>query len=230
MIDGVSVGEPVVQPVVAGDRRRAGSKGDRQRRAILDALPRLLHSRSFSRMSIGDLATAASLSRSGFYFYFDSKEAVLAVAIAEAWNDLDERNMFFRTPRPGDSRFDHLRRSIAATAEVWFEHRALLVAFMQARDTEPVLEQMWAGWMGGLADRLAGFVAEEAAAGRAEPASDDVARLAHVLLDLIAGSLYRAVRAEVSPEAMTREVDVLARLAAAGIWGPVEQARPAHPL
>lgn len=194
-------------------------KGDRQRRAILDVLPALLREQSFSRLSIGGIAKAAGLSRSGFYFYFDSKETVLAVALAEAWRDLEERNTFFRTPRPGDSRYEHVRRSIAATASVWEEHSALLVAFMQARDTEPVLEEMWEGWMRGLTERLAEFIAEEAGPGGAEPVSSDRHRLATVLLDLIAGTLYRTVRAGASPDELSRQVEILAQLTYSSVWG-----------
>lgn len=207
------------QSHVPGDRRVVPSKGDRQRRAILDALPGLLRQGSFARLSIGRLAQAAGLSRSGFYFYFDSKETVLAVALAEAWQDLEERNMFFRDPAPGDSRYDHVRRSIAGTASVWQEHAELLVAFMEVRDTEPVLEQMWAGWMGELAARLAAFLGEEVRTGRADLISTDLSGLSTLLLDLIAGTLYRTVRAGAPARELSRQIDLLARFTFASIWG-----------
>ena len=44
----------------------------------------LLQERSFADLSVSTISERAGVARSGFYFYFDSKYAVLAVIVAEA--------------------------------------------------------------------------------------------------------------------------------------------------
>ena len=56
---------------LAGDRRTA-SKGERQRRAILDTLARLVADRPIGELTVGEITAEAGVTRSGFYFYFDS--------------------------------------------------------------------------------------------------------------------------------------------------------------
>jgi len=59
------------------------SRGDRQRAAIVAAVRELLEERSFADLSVSTISERAGVARSGFYFYFDSKYAVLAVILAE---------------------------------------------------------------------------------------------------------------------------------------------------
>ena len=63
--------------------RRAG---DRREQAILDGARSLLEAKPLSQVTTDELAGAAGLSRSSFYFYFDSKQAVLA-ALLEGLSD-----------------------------------------------------------------------------------------------------------------------------------------------
>ncbi len=58
-------------------RRSARPSGDDRELAILTTAERLLEERSFSDISVDDLAKGAGLSRPTFYFYFPSKDAVL---------------------------------------------------------------------------------------------------------------------------------------------------------
>ena len=66
------------------------SRGDRQRDAIVTAVRELLQERSFADLSVSTISERAGVARSGFYFYFDSKYAVLAVILADASEELDE--------------------------------------------------------------------------------------------------------------------------------------------
>ena len=58
-------------------RRTVRPSGDDREQAILTTAERLLEQRSFTDISVDDLAKGAGLSRPTFYFYFKSKEAVL---------------------------------------------------------------------------------------------------------------------------------------------------------
>ena len=63
-----------------GARRR----GDKQRQAIVQAVRELLQEKPFAELSVSTISLRAGVARSGFYFYFDSKYAVLAQLMAEA--------------------------------------------------------------------------------------------------------------------------------------------------
>ena len=70
-------------------QRARRSRGDRQREAIVAAVRELLQERSFADLSVSTISERAGVARSGFYFYFDSKYAVLAVIVADASELLD---------------------------------------------------------------------------------------------------------------------------------------------
>src|SRR3954454_15051091 len=54
------------------------------RRAILDATEELLTTRRFDEIAVADVLAAAGVSRASFYFYFESKHAVLAELVRDA--------------------------------------------------------------------------------------------------------------------------------------------------
>ena len=75
------------EPTSPREERR--SRGDRQRDAIVVAVRELLQERSFADLSVSTISERAGVARSGFYFYFDSKYAVLAVIVADAMAQLE---------------------------------------------------------------------------------------------------------------------------------------------
>ena len=84
------------QPAAQQIRR---TRGDRQREAIVTAVRELLQERSFADLSVSTISERAGVARSGFYFYFDSKYAVLAVILADAGELLDQPDPPFRAAR-----------------------------------------------------------------------------------------------------------------------------------
>lgn len=58
-----------------------GSKGDVNRRRIVDAADRLFYRQGYNRTSFSDIAQAAELSRGNFYYYFKSKDEILEAVI-----------------------------------------------------------------------------------------------------------------------------------------------------
>src|SRR6476469_5672289 len=64
------------------------SRVDRQREAIVAAVRNLLEEQSFADLSVSTISERAGVARSGFYFYFDSKYAVLAVIVSDAREQL----------------------------------------------------------------------------------------------------------------------------------------------
>src|SRR3982074_2486985 len=77
------------------------TRGDRQREGIVTAVRELLQERSFADLSVSTISERAGVARSGFYFYFDSKYAVLAVILADAGDLLDQLTHDFAPRAPG---------------------------------------------------------------------------------------------------------------------------------
>src|SRR4249920_3023885 len=88
------------QPAAPQIRR---SRGDRQREAIVTAVRELLQERSFADLSVSTISERAGVARSGFYFYFDSKYAVLAQILADATHELEEMTEYFAPRGPDES-------------------------------------------------------------------------------------------------------------------------------
>ena len=72
----------------AAERRRR-SDGERSRRAILDAAARLATVQGIEGLSIGGLAQAIGMSKSGLYAHFGSKEELQLATIATAQEVFD---------------------------------------------------------------------------------------------------------------------------------------------
>ena len=77
------------------------SRGDRQREAIVNAVRELLEGRSFEELSVSAISERAGITRSGFYFYFESKYDVLALIFDEVTHELEELTHYF-APRGTD--------------------------------------------------------------------------------------------------------------------------------
>ncbi|WP_159149777.1 TetR/AcrR family transcriptional regulator, partial [Dietzia lutea] len=57
-------------------------RGDRRREALLAALDDRLKTTALDDISVADLTESAGITRSAFYFYFDSKAAAVGVLLA----------------------------------------------------------------------------------------------------------------------------------------------------
>ena len=76
-------------PTTIGSRR-GPTKGDQREQALVAAARSLFREKSISQVTIDELAAAAGLARSGFYFYFDSKQALLAALCDQVFGESDE--------------------------------------------------------------------------------------------------------------------------------------------
>ena len=63
--------------------------------AIVAAVRELLEETPFADLSVSTISDRAGVARSGFYFYFDSKYAVLAQILGEATEELEELTHYF---------------------------------------------------------------------------------------------------------------------------------------
>lgn len=172
-----------------GDRR-SPSKGERQRQAILDSLTKLLNTRPIGELTVGEIAAEAGVTRSGYYFYFESKYTALAVVTSEIWSELMERaRAFIRFDNETAAEF--LDRTAGTAVEMWHAHEAVLVASIQAIPLDDQLASMWSAWNARLADIVAEQVLKDRERGLARPASPDAPLLISTLLEMTMHMFYK---------------------------------------
>lgn len=204
-------------PEVAGSRRPP-SKGQRQQRAILDGLTALLATRPIGELTVAEIATEAAVRRSGFYFYYESKYAALAVLTSDIWTELmDRAESFVRFDN--ETVADYISRTAGAAIEEWRNHAAVLVASVQAIPLDEQLATLWNDWNERLAGILADQVMKDREQGNAQPVSDDVPALVRTLLEMTLHMFYQD-RVNKCTETQTRHM--LNRVRAiwlASAWG-----------
>jgi AcrR family transcriptional regulator len=205
------------EAVLAGSRR-GPTKGDRRREAILEAIERLLRDRPIGRLSVEEIAVAAGISRSAFYFYLESKYAALNAALGGVWDEMvAAASNFFEDD--GEPPPEYVRRALGGVGALWREHEPLLVAMVDAAATDERARELWDGWMDRWIERVAARIEEERAAGRALPAPPDARSLARVLLAMNERSYYLDRRRQASAAESARTVEALAATWLAVLWG-----------
>src|SRR5512135_3135081 len=127
-----------------GRRSAADQAGGELREAILAATAGLLAERSFGDLAVGDILTAAGVSRGSFYFYFDSKHDVLAEIVrrAVAAGHADAEPWLAGPGGPADPAAA-LRAGITAGAGLWQASAPVLRAIVENWRTDPRLEALW---------------------------------------------------------------------------------------
>jgi TetR/AcrR family transcriptional regulator, ethionamide resistance regulator len=207
------------ESLLPSTRRPAGGmrKGDQRRQAILDAVEQLLSERSIAELSVEDIALSAGISRSGFYFYFESKYAALAESLTEVFEEMIQaaEAFFVGTDEPPA---EYVPRALSQVAEVWARHEALLVGMFEASSTDAGARALWDGWL----DRFIPAIAERIDLERAEGrATDHVpsTSLARTLLLMNERVLYDDRKRRGSPEETAAAVDALTAVWLAAVWG-----------
>jgi AcrR family transcriptional regulator len=127
----------------AGSRRKR-SKGDLTSQAILDTAEQLLETKPLDEIAVDELTSGAGISRSTFYFHFESREAVLyALSERVAEGLYDSAALWLR--RGSEPPEDSIRRAIASTVSLWRAHGPVLRASVRARDTSELVRGFWSG-------------------------------------------------------------------------------------
>jgi AcrR family transcriptional regulator len=123
-------------------RRTAPRKGDLREAAILDAAERQLSEGGADRITVETIATAAGITRGALYFYFGSKNDVLAALVdrtaAAVVADIEDAEQ----SAPADPR-EALRQGINRTAKSWAEHGAVMRAAVELSLSVSQIEACW---------------------------------------------------------------------------------------
>ena len=150
-------------------RRAARPSGDDRELAILATAERLLASRPLREISIDDLARGAGISRPTFYFYFESKDAVLLTLLDRVVEEADEARAAVRAALPPGDHVAHWRAVISAFHGTFARHRAVTLAAAEARVTNAEVRALWAAVLEDWVASTAAAVEAERARGAAPP-------------------------------------------------------------
>jgi AcrR family transcriptional regulator len=111
------------------------------RETILAATARLLADHSFTDLAVSDILTAAGVSRGTFYFYFDSKQAVLGELVRRAVAQGHAAAAPWLA-NPADP-IAALRAGTTAGAKLWQASAPVLRAIVENWRTDPRLTALW---------------------------------------------------------------------------------------
>jgi AcrR family transcriptional regulator len=137
----MSLTSPSGPPARRRQGRRGAPLGGNLREAILAATADLLGERNFSDLAVGDILTAAGVSRGSFYFYFDSKHDVLAELVRRAVAEGHAAAAPWLA-QPDDPAAA-LRAGITAGAALWQASAPILRAIVENWRTDPRLTALW---------------------------------------------------------------------------------------
>jgi AcrR family transcriptional regulator len=145
---------------VLSRRRARPRKGDLKEEAILATCERLLGDKPLGEIGVDELAAGADISRPTFYFYFESKNAVLRTLVERLADAMYADAASFLARADEDPELT-ISRSIGAAADQWREHGPVLRAAVEAWGTVPELQAFWEDIIGRFVDQAAARIAEE---------------------------------------------------------------------
>ena len=202
-------------PVVPVPRRR----GDRQRHAIVQAVRELLEEKPFAQLSVSTISDRAGVARSGFYFYFDSKYAVLAQILADATHELEELTEYFAPRGADESPAAFAKRMVGSAAAVYAHNDPVMSACNAARNTDAEIRDLLDQQVEGVVQQIIGIVKDELRAGTAHPISDDIPTLVRTLSVTTAQMLSGDTAFLGADGDVQRGVRVLEALWLNALWG-----------
>ncbi len=162
-----------------GRRRPGPSKGERTQGAILDTAWQLLAQKPMTAITIDELSHGAGISRSSFYFYFDSRAAVIRALADRTAGELGEA---VRTSLGGAmSPHDAVTALIRTLLDRWRANGPLMRAMDTLAESDGELRDFWRGVTSDVVREAVAAIEAERASGRAEPGPPDAVDLATAL-------------------------------------------------
>ncbi|GGR68085.1 AcrR family transcriptional regulator [Nocardioides luteus] len=118
-------------------------KGDLREQQILDSAEELLATTGYADVTVGDIAEAAGITRGALYFYFGSKQEVLAALVARTAQVLREKSAGAARDE-SRSVEESISVALEVTAQLWREHGLVMRMAVDLASTVPAIDQVWA--------------------------------------------------------------------------------------
>ena len=161
--------------------RRSVNRGDQRRAALLTALEELLREQTLEEVNVAEISRRAGVTRSAFYFYFESKALAVLALMAELYDDASDATDLL-VKAEGDPR-TRIRAVVGALFDSVDKTPHTYRALLEARATSAAVRELWEAGRADFAEMTAEMIERERAVGRARTGVDAHA-LAAVLLDL----------------------------------------------
>jgi TetR/AcrR family transcriptional regulator, ethionamide resistance regulator len=159
-------------------RRKPGPTSGRDVKAdIVHAFDGLLRSRRFDELAVADVLEAAEVSRSSFYFYFESKHDLLAELVRRAVGVGHEAAQPWLQVGPGDDPQPGVSSGIRDGAVLWRDQAHVLRAIVEHWRQDPGLAELWTEMMAGYTRITAAKIDADRRAGLTPP---DVGHPEHI--------------------------------------------------
>lgn len=197
-------------------RRSSHHSGDDRERAILATAEGLLEKRPLADFSVDDLAKGAGISRPTFYFYFQSKNAVL-LSLLDRMNTNAHATLAALDGKPFGDRASAWRARIEAFFEVSGSHRAVAVAGAAAKATNPEVRQLWSALMQRWISATAASIRAERVRGAAPDTipAEDLAVALNMLSERVMAATFTTEDAAIPED---RVVDTLVHIWLSSIY------------
>jgi AcrR family transcriptional regulator len=201
-------------------RRRRPSRGDLKEAEILDHAWELLGRKAVGEVTVEELAKGVGLSRPTFYFYFESREAVIR-ALAERVADglLATVGVTAGEPEQPDEPDRVIRARVAAYMQRWRTEGRVLRAMVPLYESDAGHKAFWDDITDQLVTAIAGSIESERAEGRALPGPPTARSLAEALVAMLWRSGYELSLTPPSTEADEVVVDTLTVVCRRAIYG-----------
>jgi AcrR family transcriptional regulator len=191
-VDGWSrISDMAMEATTNSARRRRPRKGDLKEQAILDTAVELLADRSFDEIGVDELARGAGISRPTFYFYFESKQAVLRVLVEQlterAFSDSE-----WLSGDPDQPPEETIRSGIELGAKLWRDHGPVMRAGFDTWGSAPELRPFWEGITTQFVDAAAEQIKTARSAGVAPNGPPSARALATALIRMSERCYYMA--------------------------------------
>lgn len=127
-----------------GRRVMAPSKGEQREKAILDQTEKQLIEVGPDGMTVESIANAAGITRGALYFYFRSKNDVLAALVQRIVVELTGAVASREKAAPGHPQ-DAIMSALELTEDLWSRHGAVMRAAVDLSPSVPVIANLWNG-------------------------------------------------------------------------------------
>ena len=179
----------------------------------------MLTEKPFAELSVSTISDRAGVARSGFYFYFDSKYAVLAHILGEVADELEELTGDFAPRGDDETPGAFAKRMVASAAAVYAHNDPVMFACNIARGTDAEIREILDRYNDLVIDQIVPIVEAEIRNGTADPVTDDVPALVRMLVATTAMTLSGESMFTGPDRDLGRAVAVLEKLWLHALWG-----------
>ena len=201
----------------SGGRRRGPSKGDLKEAAILDTAWQLLSEHPLSTLTIDQLARGAGISRSTFYFYFASRDAVIRALTTRVAGHLHEvvSGLAVRTDLPIRTQVEE---RVAAYLARWRAEGPVLRAMIPIYERDPELRAFWDGIVAEVSAEVVHAIERAGGAGPAAGDHEATGALVAALFAMMWRTGYEISLTKPSKTGDQRAVDALTTVWLRTLW------------